>query len=290
MPVVVTIPAYNEEQTIGHVISGIRKAMAKYPHKILVVDDGSTDRTARLAKAEGAIVISHPKNYGLAEAFKTAMKKALELKADMIVHIDADCQYKAEEIPKLIRKAEEGNDLVLGSRFLGTIEHMPRIKRLGNRLFSKVISRLTGIKVTDSQTGFRAFTWEVARLPMHSTYSYTQEQIIRAVKEKMRVAEVPVTFARRDGDSRLIKNSVGYATRTAINIFRVYRDYQPLKFFGAAGLALFGLGFLIGLHFIYLHLTTGISGHPGLLFLMLVLLVVGIQVILFGFLADVQRK
>ena len=293
MKVVVSIPAFNEERTIGNVVREVKEAMKKsgYGHEILVVDDGSRDRTAELAKKAGADVYSHPRNLGLAEAFRTEIQKCLEKKADVIVHIDADGQYVPAEIPLLVKKINEGFDLVLGSRFRGRIERMPLIKRLGNRAFSRVVSQISNIKVTDAQTGFRAFTKDVARhLSMTSDHTYTQEQIIRAAKHKFRIAEVPVYFRRRNGKSRLISNPLEYALKAWLNIFRIYRDYEPLKFFGMLGLAFFGTGFLIGLYLVYLFLTTGIVGRIPTVVLSFLFLTIGVQVILFGFLADMLRK
>src|SRR3989338_4070468 len=137
MKIIVTIPAYNEEKSIKNVISGIGKVMdsGNYNYQVLVIDDGSSDKTAEVAKKAGAIVYSHPKNYGLAETFRTEIEKSMELGADVIVHIDADMQYQAGEIPKLVDEINNGYDLVLGSRFMGKIEYMPLIKRLGNIAF-----------------------------------------------------------------------------------------------------------------------------------------------------------
>ncbi|MBI1936242.1 glycosyltransferase family 2 protein [Candidatus Woesearchaeota archaeon] len=292
MKVAVTIPAFNEEKSIKRVVESIKKAMnsGRYNYKILVVDDGSKDKTASVAKKSGAVVYSHPKNYGLAETFRTEIEKALELGADVIVHIDADMQYRAEEIPKLLEEIKRGSDLVLGSRFKGRIEYMPFIKRIGNMAFSKAISQIAGIRISDAQTGFRAFTKKVAQLPITSNHTYTQEQIIRAVKAKFRIEEVPVYFAKRDGKSRLISSPFGYAIRAWINIIRTYRDYEPLRFFGSIGSIIFGLGFLIGLYLAYLHFTTGIVGHFALMMLDILILSIGLQIIIFGFIADMSRK
>jgi glycosyltransferase involved in cell wall biosynthesis len=289
MNIVVTIPAYNEEKTIGKVITDIKKVMEehKYNSKIIVVDDGSKDDTKLVSKKAGAIVFSHPKNYGLAETFRTEMKEALKLNPDIIVHTDADSQYLASDIPKLIKPiAQKEADLVLGSRFKGKIESMPFIKRIGNIAFSGVISKT---KVTDCQTGFRAFTKKVAHLEIKSNHTYTQEQVIRSIKEKFRIFEVPVYFAKRHGKSRLIKSPFSYAIKAWINIIRVYRDYEPLRFFGGIGGFFLCIGFLIGLYFLYLHLTSGISGHLGLLFLMIILFFSGLQIVLFGLLADMKK-
>jgi glycosyltransferase involved in cell wall biosynthesis len=292
MKVIVTIPAYNEEGTIGRVITDIKKVMDsnKYDYDVLVVDDSSKDKTAEIAKREGAIVYSHPKNYGLAETFKSEMKKCLELKADIIVHIDADRQYLAEEIPKLIKEVEHGNDLVLGSRFKGKIEHMPFIKKLGNRLFSRVISNISGLKISDSQTGFRAFDKKVAEMKIISSYTYTQEQIIMAVKNKFKIKEIPIYFARRKDKSRLMKNPFDFALKAWLNILRVYRDYEPMKFFGRIGGFFLSTGFLLGLWLIYLYLTNGAIGRIPSLILSMLLIVMGIQIMLFGFLADMNKR
>ena len=293
MKIVITIPAYNEEKTIGSLINNIHKVMVsgKYDYKVMVVDDGSKDKTAELTKLANAVVYRHPKNYGLAETFRTEIKKALKLGADVIVHIDADTQYRPEEIPLLLKEIEKGYDLVLGSRFKGKIEHMSIIKKLGNKAFSRVVSNITGIKISDAQTGFRAFTKDVAeKIKIISNHTYTQEQIIQAVRKKFRVKEVPIYFAKRHDKSRLISNPFMYAIRAWINLIRIYRDYEPLKFFGLIGSSIFGIGFLIGIYLLYLHLTSGIVGHFGLMMLDILVLSIGLQIIIFGFIADMLRK
>ena len=294
MNVIVTIPAHNEEKTIGKVISNIKKSLDKesYSYKILVVDDGSNDKTSESAKKAGAIVYSLPKNYGLAEAFKTEIAKALELKPDVIVHIDADSQYLPSEIPKLVNEIKKGNDLVLGSRFKGTIEEMPFVKRLGNIAFSKVISQITGLKISDAQTGFRAFTRKVAEeIKITSNHTYTQEQIIRAVRKKFKIKEVPVYFAKRNGKSRLISSPFGYAIRAWINIIRIYRDYEPLKFFGIIGSLILFIGFVLGLYLVYFQFFGGGAfRHMGLMMLDILIITIGLQIVIFGFIADMLRK
>lgn len=230
--VVITIPAYNEEKTIGKVVQNIRNIMDQtkycYNYFILVINDGSTDKTAQKASESGAFVYSHNNNFGLAEAFRTEMKLCLELDADIIVHTDADGQYKAEEIPALINGVENGYDLVLGSRFKGTIESMSWLKWFGNKAFSLIISILSIRKISDGQTGFRAFNKKVAQeITIISNHTYTQEQIIRVSRKRFSIKEIPVHFAKRkDGESRLMKNPLEYAKRAWENIFRVLKDYR----------------------------------------------------------------
>jgi len=291
MKIIITIPAYNEERTIGILITKIKEVMHNYEYKILVVDDGSTDKTPLIAQKLGCIVYSHPQNYGLAETFRTEIKKCLELKADIIVHIDADGQYLPQEIPKLIKKIQEGYDLVLGSRFLGKIESMPLIKKIGNRAFSRAVSTIIKRKITDCQTGFRVFTKELAEsINIVSTHTYTQEQVIKAVKEKFKIIEVPIYFAKRKDKSRLISHPFEYALKAYINMMRIYRDYEPLKFFGRIGFIFILLGFLLGIFIIIRILLTGAAGGIPRVILSMLLIVIGIQIIVFGFLADMIKR
>jgi len=287
-------PAYNEEKTIGKLVGSIVEVMDKGNHsyEVLVLDDGSRDETAKNAKKAGAVVYSFPKNYGLAEAFRAEIEKALEMKADVIVHIDADRQYQPDEIPKLVAEIEKGYDLVLGSRFKGRIEEMPMVKRLGNKAFSRVISNITGLKISDAQTGFRAFTKEVAKkVQITSNHTYTQEQIIRAVRGKFKIKEIPIYFSKRHDESRLISNPFSYAIRAWINLTRIYRDYEPLKFFGWVGTLILLAGFILGLYLVYFQFFGGGAfRHLGLMMLDILIITIGLQIVIFGFVADMFRK
>src|SRR3989338_1688478 len=292
--VIVTIPAYNEENSLGQDLQDIRANLGKrYKYKILVVDDGSTDGTAQIAKQNGAIVISHPRNYGLAETFKTEISECLKHKPDVIVHTDADGQYPAEYIPVLIEKVLEGNHLVLGSRFKQSKHADSIVKDLTNRIFAAALSSMTKYKITDSTTGFRAFTKDIANLGIISNHTYTQEQIIRAARSRLKIAEVPIA-ARKTRQSRLMKSyplfhPIEYAVKAWINIFRIYRDYEPLKFFGYFGSGAMTTGLLLGLWLFAIYFNTGRVGHPNTAILSMLLIISGLQIFLFGFLADMQR-
>jgi glycosyltransferase involved in cell wall biosynthesis len=295
MKVIISIPAYNEEKTLGPVVKEISRVMdaTDYQYKVVVVNDGSTDKTAEVAKAHGALVFSHPRNYGLAEAFRTEIEKALELNFDVFVHTDADGQYRAEDIPRLIKEVENGYDLVLGNRFEGGIEEMPLMKRIGNKAFSRAISNIIRFHVGDCQTGFRAFTREVAeKILISSTFTYTQEQIIRAVKMKFRIKEIPTKFLKRGGktSSRLMRGPFDYAIKAWINIMRIYRDYEPLKFFGWIGSIFLGVGAGVGFWLLYLFVTTGAIRRIPTAILAMMFILIGIQIILFGFLADMRKN
>lgn len=291
MKVIITIPAYNEEKTLPFVLQEIKAVMSNtnYNYQILVLNDGSKDKTSAVAEKYGAMVIDK-KHRGLAETFKSEMEECIKLRADIIVHTDADGQYHSKHIPELIKKVEEGYDLVLGSRFKGRIKRMPLIKKIGNIAFAHVLSSLIKIRISDSTTGFRAFTREIAEEIYYiNSFTYTQEQIIKAAKQGFKITEIPI-IARKTRASRLFRNPFQYAVKAWINILRIYRDYEPLNFFGKIGLSILSVGIAIGIYFIYLHFTVGIKGHLGLLFLMLILLVFGLQTVVFGFLADMMKK
>lgn len=291
MKVIITIPAYNEENTITPVIKEIKEIMSSkgYDFEVLVVNDGSSDRTVETAKKAGAVVYSNPRNLGLAETFKHEMRRCIEHKADIIVHTDADGQYPSEYIPQMIEIVMKGNDLVLGSRFGKGSYSGSFMKSLGNRMFAKVFSNLLKTKISDTTTGFRAFTREVAELPLINKFTYTQEQLIRAGKAKMKIAEMPIK-TKETRPSRLFKNPFEYAIKAWINIFRIYRDFEPLKFFGRIGIFLMAVGVLLGAYIIGRIIVLGSAGGIPRVVLSALLIMTGIQIVLFGFLADMNQK
>ena len=288
MKIVVTIPAYNEEKTIGDVIKSIHRILdnTDFTYEIQVLDDGSVDQTATIARSLNVRVYSHPVNYGLAETFRDEIHYALENGADIIVHFDADGQYRSDEILSLIEPIIKGNaDLVLGSRFLGEIQEMPLIKRLGNKAFSKVVSNICGFEISDAQTGFRAIRNVVAeKVKVNSDFTYTQEQIIKTAQKKFRITEVPIHFDRRfSGKSRLMSSPLDYAIKGNVNLLRIYRDFAPLKFFGFIGCILIMFGLLLSLYSLFiLNEIFDVT--------VILLTLSGLQIVLFGFLADMKRE
>ena len=228
MKLVVTIPAFNEEETLGMVIKEIPQSVVGFDSlEILVIDDGSTDKTTEIALKSGATrVISHTSNKGLATAFRTGLKTALNMDADVIVNIDADGQYDAMQISNLVKPILTNKaDMVLGSRFAGYIEEMPYQKRIGNILATYLTRVLSGYSTTDAQTGFRALKKDLAGfLKITSKKTYVQETIIRAAKAGYRIVEVPITFRKRVGESRLIKNIWGYAFKVFPDLIRCLVD------------------------------------------------------------------
>ena len=261
---------------------------------VLVIDDGSTDRTAEEAKKAGADhIISNKKNIGLAQTFKKGVDAAIELGADIIVNIDADGQYNPNEIPKLVKPIIEGRaDFVLGDRQIDSLDHMSFGKKIGNKIATWVTRFASGYPVRDAQTGFRAFSREAAlKMNLLGDYTYVQETIIQAVNNGMRVEQVPVEFRRREGQSRLISSIWNYAGRAGLTIIRTYRDTYPLRVFLIIGGFLTFLGLVFGTRVLLHFFKTGMVTPylPSAVFAV-VLITVGVITIIFGMLADMMRS
>lgn len=233
MKIIALIPAYNEENTIGDVVKG---AMG-YVDEVIVIDDGSADQTASRAREAGAFVSSNPRNLGVGATFKNGIQLAMERGADALVTLDGDNQFNVEDIPRILGPILSGKaELVTGTRFSkeGMGQEMGRTKAFGNRFFSKLISRLTGLEFSDTQCGFRAYSREaLMHLNLYGKFTYTQEVFLNLVKKNLAVAEVPIKVKpRKEGKSRVVKNPFHYGVRAMKIILLAERDHYPLKFFG----------------------------------------------------------
>ncbi|MBU0598626.1 glycosyltransferase family 2 protein [Patescibacteria group bacterium] len=291
MKLIVTIPAYNEEESIKDVIHSIPKQMQGIDRvEILVIDDGSTDNTKVSAHESGADhVISNKVNRGLATTFRRGINKALELGADIIVNTDADNQYDQTEIPKLIAPILNGQaDIVSGDRQIEKLDHMPSSKKYGNMLGSWVVRKVSGLPIKDASSGFRAFSREAAlRLSVLSHHTYTHETIIEAQDKKLVFIEVPCTFRARVGtSSRLISGVFGHIKKSGATIVRTTIRHRPLKTFVYIGGFLLLLGIIIGVRFIYFYMTGNSSGHIQSLIFVAILIMLGFQIVVLGLLAD----
>jgi glycosyltransferase involved in cell wall biosynthesis len=294
MKLVIFIPALNEEKTIGKVIDSIPKNFSDIDVcEVVVVNDGSTDNTSQIALEKGAIVVKHSRNYGVGRAFHSGLYKALELKADMLVTLDADGQFDAEEIPKLIKPIVSGEaDFVTGSRFVDKNyipKNMPFVKRWGNRRVANIISWATGHRFYDVSCGFRAYSKEaMLRLNLFGKFTYTQETFLDLAFKGLVIKEVPVHVSYFDGrKSRVVKSIWGYAWNASNIIFRTVKDYKPLKFFGFVGIFLSLIGLGLGV-FVFLHFLESGTFSPYKIvgFLGAFLGSVGIMIFFIGILAD----
>lgn len=294
MKLVVTIPSYNEEASLGSVIREIPEAIPGVDQvEVLVVDDGSTDLTVDVAQQAGADrVISHKRNMGLAKTFRDGLNEALSMGADIIVNIDADFQYNAGEIPKLIAPLLAGEaDIVIGDRQIDALDHMPRGNLWGNKIATWVTRRTTGLPIRDAQTGFRAFSREAAlQMNLSGDYTYVQETLIQAANKDLTIVQVPVEFRKRTGESRLISSLSRYARSAGITIFRSFGAYHPFTVFSLLGIGILLLGFAVGSGVLVHYLRTGmVTPHFPSAVLTTVLILVGLQTLIFGLLADMLR-
>jgi len=291
MKLIVTIPAYNEEKSIGGVIRSVpRNIKGIEKVEVLVANDGSIDNTVREAKKAGADhIVSNRRNLGLAKTFKRALEEAISLGADVIANTDADNQYDQKEIPKLLKPILEGRaDMVIGNRQVETLDHMPSSKKYGNLIGSWVIRKLTGTNVTDASSGFRAFTREAAKsFNLLSTYTYTHETIIQAANKDLVIVKVPITFKKREhGKSRLISGVWGHIKRSTATIVRTILMYKAFKYLVALGSFLMGVGFLGILRFLYFFFTSGGAGHIQSLVISSIVISIGFMTAVMGVLAD----
>ena len=244
------MPAFNEEENISKSIKDIpQKILGIDKIEILVIDDGSVDRTADLALNAGASkVVSHKRNRGVGAAFMTGIRNAISMNADLVVTIDSDSQFDSKQISELIVPIlNQQYDVVIGSRFLEkTPKNIPKIKMLGNRIFYKIVSWLTGKKFTDSQTGFRAYSKEALfNISIVNDFTYTQEVLIDLKFKGIQIGEIPVSVHYDENrKSRVVKNVFQYSTRALSIIIKTLVYHKPIFAFGLFGFFLIGGGIL----------------------------------------------
>lgn len=220
MKIIIFIPAYNEQASILKMITAVKKTYGGFP---LIVDDGSTDDTAELAKSAGCLVVRHPFNKGLGASCRTGLRRCYEMGADIAIKIDADCQHRVEDIEKIVKPiAEDKADAVFGSRFLGGLQYkMPFYRAIGNKFFSYLTWFLVGQKVTDGQTGLMAFHKRYLKeFEIISDYNETQQLIMDACYKGYRVMEVGVEFHPRTSGKSFINYK--YPFKVLPTMFKIW--------------------------------------------------------------------
>lgn len=290
MKAIIQIPCFNEGDTLPQVIADLPRELPGFSRvEYLVIDDGSTDGTAEVARRLGVHhVVRHRRNRGLARAFRTGLDAALRAGADVIVNTDGDNQYCADDIAALVRPIVEGRaDVVVGDRQTARLSHFSPMKKLLQRLGTFVVRQLSGTDVRDAVSGFRALSREAAiRLNIVSSFSYTTEMIIQAGHKGLAVASVPVRVNPQTRESRLFRSTWRFVERSATTILRMYAMYKPLRVFFAIGLVVALAGMVPILRFLWLWLGGGGDGHVQSLVLGGVLVVLGFVTFIVGILAD----
>ncbi len=257
---------------------------------MLIVDDGSTDRTVSVAREHGVDhIVRHPANRGLAAAFQAGIDACLRLGADIIVNTDGDNQYPQGDIPKLVAPILAGQvDMVVADRQTARIEHFSPQKKMLQAVGSWVVRKGSGTDVPDAPSGFRAYSREAAlRLNVLDRYTYTLETIIQAGKKNLAIAHVPVVTNEKLRESRLIKGLWPYVKKSAATIVRTYAMYEPLKVFFYVGGLISALGLLGVARFGYFFLfAPPATGHIQSVVFSIGLIIIGLEVFLNGILAD----
>lgn len=294
----VTIPALDEQETVADVISHIPREMPGVGSvDVVVVDDGSSDATAARAAEAGAHLIHHSRQRGVGAAFNTGMAYGIEHGADLIVSIDADGQFDPADIPALIRPVVDGEaDFSTASRFKdpALVPDMPWIKLWGNRMMSRLISSLAGETFYDVSCGMRCYSRRaVLQLHLLARFTYTQEVFLNLAFKNLRIVEVPIRVRgeREFGESRVANNLWRYGIRTAQIIFRCYRDYHPLRFFGGIALGLLVPAVGLGAFVLWHYLTTGgFSPHKWAGFSVVALVALALLMAQIGLIGDMLNR
>jgi len=295
---VVVMPALNEQATVAQMVRGVpREIPGVGSVQVLVVNDGSTDATAEVAAGAGATIVSHGRRRGVGAAFQTGLSAALDMGADLIVSIDADGQFDPSTIPDLVAPVLAGQaDFATASRFAqpDLVPEMPKIKRWGNRVMSRLISRLIGQDFHDVSCGMRCYNRRAAMsLNLIADFTYTQEVFLNLGLKRMRMVEVPIpVLGRRPrGESRVASNLWRYGLNTMGIIFRCYRDYRPMRFFGALALALMIPAMLLEVFLLVWYVSTGgFSPHKWAGFTGAALFAFGLALLLIGVIGDMLNR
>jgi glycosyltransferase involved in cell wall biosynthesis len=291
MMLIVQVPCLNEEDALPTVLAELPRVVEGFDRvEWLVVDDGSTDRTVDVARAGGVDhIVRLTANQGLAAAFQAGVDAALKLGADVIVNTDADGQYRASDIPRLVEPILAGRaDMVIGDRQVKTIEHFSGTKKRLQGLGSWVVRRASGVSVPDTTSGFRAYDREAAlKVQVVSNFTYTLESLIQAGRMGIAVEHVPVAVRPTERPSRLFASTGSYVVRNAVAIFRAYALYHPLRVFTVAALVFALAAFAAWMPFLIDWIANGdTSGHIQSLILGAVLALISVQMFALGVVSD----
>ncbi|MDJ0707653.1 MAG: glycosyltransferase family 2 protein [Leptolyngbyaceae cyanobacterium MO_188.B28] len=291
MKLIIQIPCFNEEATLGITLSELPREVPGIDEvEWLIINDGSLDRTVEVAREWGVDhIVSFEHNQGLARGFMAGLEACLKAGADIIVNTDADNQYHAGDIPKLVEPILAGQaEIVVGARPIRQIKHFSPIKKFLQGLGSWAVRVASNTQVADAPSGFRAISRNAAmQLNVFNEYTYTLETIIQAGQKGMAITSVPIHTNGYLRPSRLVKSISAYVRRSLLTILRIFITYRPLEFFSLLGSIPFFMGFLLGVRWIFLFAIEGTTrSHVPSLVLAAILILIGFQLWVFGLVAD----
>jgi glycosyltransferase involved in cell wall biosynthesis len=297
MKLIIQIPCYNEAETLPRALAALPRDVPGFDEvQWLIIDDGSTDATSAIAREHGVDhIIRHKMNLGLARAFMSGLDECVRLGADVIVNTDADNQYDARDIPKLIEPILSSRaELVVGARPIEQIAHFSPVKKVLQRLGSAVVRMVSRTDIPDAPSGFRAISRRAAmQLNVFNSYTYTLETIIQAGHKGIPVTSVPIRTNAELRPSRLVRSIPSYVRRSIVTIVRIFMTYKPAPFFGIPGLISFVLGSVLGLRFLAFYIAGEGEGHIQSVILAALLMGSGFFLVIVGLMADlisVNRK
>ena len=292
MKLVIQIPCYNEEKALPITLKDLPKKIEGIDEiEVLIIDDGSKDNTVEVAKSLGVKhVVNMPHNCGLAKAFVAGLQKSLEIGADIIVNTDADNQYCANDIEKLVKPILAGDaDIVIGTRPVSKIEHFSPLKKLLQKLGSWVMRLISSTEVEDAPSGFRAFSRNSAlQLNVFDNYTYTLETIIQARAKGLILKCVPINVNADLRKSKLVKSMFDYIIRSVFTMIRMFIIYRPFRFFAIIAGLFLTLGTILGLRFLYYYVFSSGNGHIQSLILSAILIITGVQIAVIAVLSELM--
>lgn len=291
MKLIIQIPCYNEAETLEVALNDLPKQLEGIDEiEYLIINDGSKDATVEVARSWGVHhIVSFKKNKGLAKGFMAGLDGCLRNGADIIVNTDADNQYCAADIEKLIQPIlEEQADIVIGARPIDETEHFSFIKKKLQHFGSWVVRRASNTNIPDAPSGFRAFSREAAmRINVVNDYTYTLETIVQAGREKIAITSVPIRTNEELRPSRLFNSIWGYVKKSMLTILRAYMMYKPLKCFTYLAIPPVVFGGAVGMRFLIFYARGTGNGHVQSLILACTMVIIGFLTFMIGLLADV---
>ncbi len=289
MKIFIQIPCFNEESQIKNIIEEIKKSLDgdEYDYEIVVIDDGSTDKTVEFAKGSGVKrIISLKRNMGLGYAFNRGRIYALENGVDILINTDADNQYKSEFIKKLINHIKNSNtDIVVGVRKFDEIKHFSKSKIFLQKLGTTVVRLVSGQKISDASSGFRAYSKDaIKKLRVDSNYSYTLETLIQANEKDLIIGEIPIEINPPTRKSRLFKSTREFIFKQMLIILKTFLLYKPLQFFSTLSILPILIGTFAILRFFYFFIFENGDGYIQSLILGVTLILIGLLLFSLGLL------